>query len=264
LSAYLIVLFAAIRVHGSPEALVSDGGGVFRASEAMRIYGALGIRKEQIERRQPWQSYIETTFNVQRRMADWHFAKATNWEELQTSHDRWVNDYDSQEHWAHRKREDGRRSPSEVLGWVTSNTLSLEELQRIFRTARGERRVNKAGYIRFRHWDVYGEHGLAKQRVAVWLSADSETLTVEYSDEPLAQYLVAQEPNHKHLKSVAPLRLFDTRFRSPQLALWEPDFIEWRLAIRRPEPASRRRRQIAGPVQEPLLLTTDSSLTAKG
>jgi hypothetical protein len=42
----------------------------------------LGIRKEEIERRQPWQLYIETNFNVQRRMADWYFAKTNTWAEL--------------------------------------------------------------------------------------------------------------------------------------------------------------------------------------
>src|SRR5205823_2152062 len=47
------------------------------AKEAKRIYRALKIRKEQIDRGQAWQSYIETTFNIQRRMADWHFARAT-------------------------------------------------------------------------------------------------------------------------------------------------------------------------------------------
>ncbi len=60
LKAYLMVLYAAVRQHGSPEALVSDGGGIFKAKEAMRIYAALGITKEQIDKKQPWQSYIET------------------------------------------------------------------------------------------------------------------------------------------------------------------------------------------------------------
>jgi transposase InsO family protein len=62
LSAYLIVLFEAIRRYGAPEALISDSGGVFRANQVLRIYAALGIRKEQIEKRQPWQSSIETMF----------------------------------------------------------------------------------------------------------------------------------------------------------------------------------------------------------
>ena len=193
LTAFLMVLFAAIRSHGSPEALVSDGGGVFRAKQAQRIYEALGIRKEQIKRRQPWQSYIETTFNVQRRMADWHFAKATTWAELQASHDRWVADYNYQDHWAHRERQDNRHSPSQVLGWVIGNNYALDELHRIFYATRFERVLNQAGYARFRHWQVYGERGLARQRVAVWLY--EQRLTVAFSDEPLAQYSVEYEPD---------------------------------------------------------------------
>jgi len=51
LTAFLIVLYAAVRQHGAPEALVSDGGTVFRAKQALAIYAALGIRKEQIARR---------------------------------------------------------------------------------------------------------------------------------------------------------------------------------------------------------------------
>ena len=116
LTAYLMVLYAAIRQHGSPEALVSDSGGIFKAKEAQRIYAALGIRKEQIDRKQPWQSYIETHFNVQRRMADWHVAHAESWTELVASHDRFVADYNYQVHWAHRDRQDNRHSPAEVLG----------------------------------------------------------------------------------------------------------------------------------------------------
>jgi transposase len=87
LTAYLMVLYAALQQHGTPEALVSDGGGVFRATQALQIYERLGIRKEQIARRQPWQSYIETQFNVQRRMADWQFAQAATWVELLAAHD---------------------------------------------------------------------------------------------------------------------------------------------------------------------------------
>ncbi len=101
--------------------LVSDGGGVFKAKQAMAIYKALGIGKERIEKHQPWQSYIETGFNVQRRMADWHFAQAHTCEELVTGHEKWVADYNYQVHWGHRDRQDGRHSPAEVLGWVSGS-----------------------------------------------------------------------------------------------------------------------------------------------
>jgi len=39
---------------------VSDNGGVFRSHDALRIYKALGIQKVEIEKRQAWQSYIES------------------------------------------------------------------------------------------------------------------------------------------------------------------------------------------------------------
>jgi hypothetical protein len=35
--------------------------------------------EEEIERGRPWQPYVETAFNVQRSMADSHFARAQSW-----------------------------------------------------------------------------------------------------------------------------------------------------------------------------------------
>lgn len=86
LSAYLVVLHAALRQYGSPETLVSDNGSIFKAARAEAIYTALGVTHARIEHHQPWQDYIETAFNIQRRMADFHFAKATSWVALH----RWV------------------------------------------------------------------------------------------------------------------------------------------------------------------------------
>ncbi len=46
LSAYLMILYAAIRQHGVPETLVSDSGAVFvTAKQAKAIYAALGNRE---------------------------------------------------------------------------------------------------------------------------------------------------------------------------------------------------------------------------
>jgi len=67
LTAYLLVLYAAIQQHGAPELLVSDSGGIFKAKQAQAIYAALEIRKEQIHRKQAWENLIETQFNLQRR-----------------------------------------------------------------------------------------------------------------------------------------------------------------------------------------------------
>ena len=53
--------------------------------------------------------------------------------------------------WAHRKREDGRQSPAEVLGWVHGRQSEPEELHRVFYSTRFGRKLNALGYVRFRH-----------------------------------------------------------------------------------------------------------------
>jgi hypothetical protein len=239
LSAYLMILYAAIRQHGVPVALVSDSGAVFvTAKQAKAIYAALRIEKHEIERRRPWQNYIETTFNVQRRMADWDFAKATTWGELLAVHDQWVVDYNYQSHWAHQARDDDRRSPRDVLGWVSGREITPGELHLLFYRTRFGRKVDRLGYVRFRHWRVYGEAGLARESAAVWLYA--QTLTIEFADEPLAQYTVRYQPDQAHLLAVEEGRLFATPYRSAQLPLWELSDTEWLKVVRRPPYAPRR------------------------
>lgn len=255
LTAFLLVLYAAIRQHGSPEALVSDGGGIFRAKQALRIYDALGIRKEQIDRRQPWQNYIETAFNVQRRMADWDFSQATTWAELLAAHDHWVVRYNYQDHWAHRHRDAATRSPAAVLAWVHGRTCPPEELHRVFYATRFGRAVDRAGYVRFRHWRLYGEAGLAGDHAAVWLYG--EHLTVEFADEPLAQYHVTYQPDKRHLKTVTEPQLFETPHRSPQLPLWVLGEGDWLQVLRVREYAPRTRRRDAG--TQPALFALDAA-----
>ncbi len=175
---YIAVLYAAIRKHGCPEALVSDHGGVFRDHRAMQIYNALGIQKKEIEKRQAWQNYIETALYViwnlnvsencqitcimwtwgdqregqfhiiyvQRRMGDWYFETAKSWEDLVAAHKKWVLDYNFQKHLAHEKREDGRHSPAEVLGWVTGKQFEPDSIYRAFSAICETRTLSKAGY----------------------------------------------------------------------------------------------------------------------
>ena len=78
-------------------------GGVFLSENAMKIYQVLSIHKEEIQSRQAWQNYIETAFNVQRRMADWHFEMSQTWEDLVAAHEKWIIDYNYQKHFAHCK-----------------------------------------------------------------------------------------------------------------------------------------------------------------
>ncbi len=181
-AAYISVLYAAIRKHGCPEAIVSDHGGVFLSHEARQIYNSFGIRKEEIELRQAWQNYIETCFNVQRRMIDWYFEEAKTWEDLLATHEKWVRDYNYQKHFAHEQREDGRHSPAEVLGWVTGKQFEPDYMYRTFAAIGETRTLTKVGYARFRDFLLYGERGLAGNKVLINIFQD--TLALEYEEHP--------------------------------------------------------------------------------
>jgi len=243
LTAYLIVLRAAIEAHGAPDVLVSDSGSIFRANHARTIYRALGIQKMEIERGQPWQNFIEAHFGIMRRMADYHFTRATTWAELRVVHERFFTDYNHQSHAAHGDRPKGRRSPAVVLGWVQGAWCESADLDRLFRL-RATRVVNASGYVRFRHWCLYGERGLAGRRAAVWVCG--ETVTVEYAAEALAQYQVSFGADQSRIQEVNAAQLFLTRFPSPQPFL--PSFAEteWRTAWRLVPYRLRRRRRAAG------------------
>ena len=70
---YLSVLADAIRRYGAPEAIVTDGGGIFYSTVALQLYNMLGIRKERIDPGTPWQNYAETLFSIQKRLGDHAF-----------------------------------------------------------------------------------------------------------------------------------------------------------------------------------------------
>ena len=78
----------------------------------------LGIRKERIEPGEPWQNYAETLFSIQKRLSDFAFAKARTWPEIQQAHRTWWVNYNTEKHYAHRERQDGRHSPASVLRGV--------------------------------------------------------------------------------------------------------------------------------------------------
>ncbi len=171
LSCVLIVLYAAVEQFGAPLKLITDNGGVFRAKQLLAICEALEIEKEYIHPRQSWENLVETHFNVMRRMSQVHFEQVTSWQGAKIAHERFVTDYNAQPHWAHRKRDDNRLSPAEVLGEEKSKLRTPEQLHRIFYATRFLRRLNRLGYVHFRRWKLYGEEALARHpRKHHWLS----------------------------------------------------------------------------------------------
>ncbi len=96
---------------------------------------------------------------------------------MRAAHDQFFADYNLQSHFAHRKRRDGWRTPSEVLGLIHGVWCDDAEPDRLFRI-RSARVFDRGGYLRYKRWRIYGERGLAGERGAVWLFG--EVLTVAY------------------------------------------------------------------------------------
>jgi putative transposase len=237
--------------------LVSDSGGVFRSHDAMRIYKALGIQKVEIDKRQAWQSYLETNFNAQRRLADWHFENAQTWEDLLAAHEKWLLDFNYQHHFAHEQREDGCHSPAAVLGWVKGMQPEPERIFRAFSAVGETRTLTKAGYVRFKDYLLYGEQNLAGERALVNLFQD--VLTLEYQEQPLSRYSVEWQPDEKHLRRVGNPRLYNHPYQSPQLELWPTGSVEWYLILRAQPYGPRRKQKRLVFLQLPLLKSGDGT-----
>jgi hypothetical protein len=147
--------------------------------------------------------------------------QVTSWQGAKLAHERFVTDYNVQPHWAHRKRDDHRLSPAEVLSQETGKLRTPEQLHRIFYAMRYLKRLDRLGYAHFRRWKLYGEEALARHPAVIWLHGDA--LTVEYQETPLAQYRVRYQPDKKHFKAVPEARRFETPYRSLQghrMASW--------------------------------------------
>ena len=236
---YLAVLADAIRRYGAPEALVTDGGGQFSSTVAVQLYDMLGIRKERIDPGEPWENYAETLFSIQRRLADHAFSNARTWPEIQQTHQTWWQNYNAEHHYAHRERQDGRHSPSDVLRGMLGRTFPEEVLSRALYATQFTRHLDKHGYIRFKHWRFFGENGLAGSDVSVWVYED--TLKIEYQATALSLYSVRLSSDQRQITAVKNARRLETHFRSPQLDLWQLSDTEWLLALRRPEPGPRKK-----------------------
>jgi hypothetical protein len=119
--------------------------------------------------RKPWRHLIEAQFKVQLRLADFKFEHAQTLGVLQTLHAAFIETFNTTRHWAHLEREDGRRTPVEVLEWVRGRPVERATLRRLFGEGQFLRMVNRYGFVSVQRLYIYAEPGLSRQRVAIWV-----------------------------------------------------------------------------------------------
>ena len=194
---------------------------------------------------------FESHFNIVRKMADAKFARARSWEEMIAIHRRWMRDYNMQRHFAHEKREDGCHSPAAVLGGQKGTVYPESVLSRILFATRYIRHLDKNGFLRFADWKFYGERGLPRAKVTIWIYEGS--LKVEKEAVTLSEYEVSMLDDHKHVQAVKSARAHETPFRSPQLTLFDLNQGDWLLYWKTPAQSRPRSiRRVEGIVQLPL------------
>jgi hypothetical protein len=93
--------------------------------------------------------------------------------------------FNTTHHWAHQEREDGRRTPVEVLVWVKGRSVDPDWLRRLFGEVQFLRTVNRYGFVSVQRFYIYAEDGLSRQRVSIWVYEGQ--LRIEYHETLLAQ-----------------------------------------------------------------------------
>jgi putative transposase len=250
LTAVLQLLFAALAEYGCPAMVISDHGAVFRAHDYTAILRALEIEPTYIELRKPWQNLIEAQFKVQLRLADFKFEHAQTLEEIQALHAAFIETFNTTRHWAHQDREDGRRTPVEVLEWVRGRSVERARLHQLFGAVQFLRTVTRYGFISVQRFYIYAEQGLSRQRVAIWIYEGD--LRLEYQETLLARYRCVYDQRQCRLRDVRDPIVYPTVFASPQLELLELDATQW-IKVQQRVAQHRTRRVLQLTEQLPLI-----------
>ena len=180
---------------------------------------------------------------IQLRLADYHFEQVHTFAEVQSRHASFVETYNITPHFAHQEREDGSRTPSEVLAWARGQPVTPATLQTVLRDLQFERMVDRRGYVRIQRFYIYAERGMARQRVSVWVSEGR--LQIAYRETVLARYTAQYDRKRKRVRSVQHPTLYHSPYASPQLELWELDDDQWHKVLERPV---RSRRKVRDPL----------------
>ncbi|HEX8833273.1 MAG TPA: helix-turn-helix domain-containing protein [Abditibacteriaceae bacterium] len=235
----LKLLHEAVAQWGAPMNLVSDSGGAFVSHDYARVCERLGIVVQHIEARQSWQNMIETHFNIQRKMADFQFARCCNEAELQQEHSQFIELYNTSEHLAHQKRKASMRTPQAVLSWVRGQLIEPQSMNRAFRELRWQRVADRAGYVLVQNYYLYAERAASRQRVCLWLWDD--TLKIDCRDEVLASYPCVYDEAAGHIEKVGEPVLHENSLSRQQPRLLEIGSDQWQ-RLRRIQKARRQRR----------------------
>jgi transposase InsO family protein len=247
----LMVLYTACLRYGGPENLVSDSGGAYLSNEFQAVCARLGITHHPIEssKGESYKNWIETHFNIQRRLYDYKFSLAQTVAEFERLHEEFIQVYNTTAHQGLLEEGFHPPIPLTVLGSVRGKVYTEEELNRKFYCYLFPRTTNVYGCVTLHSYHFYVEEGLPRKKVLLWVYGD--TLRAEFENVVLAEYRCRYDWKEQKVKDVREPVLHPTRFISLQGDLIPLSEQELAVVYR---PRAQRRRRKAGPQPRSLVL----------
>jgi transposase len=215
----LMVLYTACLRYGAPVCLVSDGGGAYTSADFEAVCARLQIQHETIVSTQgeSYLNWMETHFNVQRRLYDYQFSLARTPAELEQRHQAFMQTYNTTAHQGLLRDRRLPPIPVEVLGVATGRRYTPEELARAFAQAVFPRTTNRHGCVTLHSYHFYVEEGLPQTRVLLWVAG--ERLRAAFDNVVLAEYHCRYDWRDRKITDIRHGVFRHTRYGSPQRAL---------------------------------------------
>jgi hypothetical protein len=212
----LMVLYTACLRYGAPAYLVSDSGGAYTSDDFEAVCTRLQVRHETIVSTQgeSYLNWMETHFNIQRRLYDYQFSFARTPVELEQRHQAFIQTYNTT---AHQGLLQDRRFPAipvEILGSARGRVYTPEELARHFAQAVLPRTTNRHGCVTLHSYHFYVEEGLPQTRVLLWVTG--EQLRAVFDNVVLAEYRCRYDWREHQVRDIRDGLFYPTHFASQQ------------------------------------------------
>jgi transposase InsO family protein len=215
----LMVLYTACLHYGAPQSFISDSGGAFTSNEFEAVCTRLQIDHQPIEstKGESYLNWMETHFNVQRRLYDYQFSLSTTPMEFEQAHQAFMELYNTTAPQGLLKDRFDPPIPLVVLGEAKGRIYTPEALTRQFSRALFPRTTNPYGCVTLHSYHFYVEQGVPHTKVLLWVYG--EQLRAVLDNVILAEYHCRYDWRTRKVTEIRDGVFYPTRFASPQGAL---------------------------------------------
>jgi hypothetical protein len=146
------------------------------------VCARLQVRHETIVSTQgeSYLNWMETHFNIQRRLYDYQFSLTRTPAELEERHQAFIQTYNTTAHQGLLRGQRRPPIPVEILGEAKGRVYSPDELARAFSQGLFPRTTNRHGCVTLHSYHFYLEEGLPHTRVLLWMAGESLRAAFEW------------------------------------------------------------------------------------